>query len=174
MRQTLFSFHNSILKKLKSTLQTRSFDVLSTTHLVVGSVVSRELSSIFIPNKKDYNSPAATFSNLFLDRPSSLVGKGTSPTLASLSLEDRDAHSLPSRERMDSRRRLDVKYRRSVSRHAGNRFRSGDEKRTPRIDSFSLSLSIEPAADSIFVPGRHNFPFACALPNSRPTFRAFR
>lgn len=42
--------------------------------------VSRELSSIFIPSKKDYNSPAATFSNLFLrptDRPtrSSVVAR---------------------------------------------------------------------------------------------------
>jgi len=132
----------------------------------VGLMVSREPSSIFILSEEDYNSPAATFSNL-LHGPAVVARPRERRQLRRL--VGRVALTLsPSRENVRSAK---VESR-SVSRRAGvvsaRRQRMKSERRA------STSVSIGPAADSIFVSVRHNFPFACVLPNSQPTLRAFR
>lgn len=128
----------------------------------VGSVVSGEPSSIFIPSEEDYNSPAATFSNLF-----------HGPAVVARLRERRQLRRLvgraaltlsPSRENVRSAKMES----RSVSRRAGvvpaRRQRMKSEGRA------STSVSIGPTADSIFVSMRHNFPFACVLPKLSALF----
>lgn len=131
--QTLFSSQNSILKIKVVRLRTRFFDAPSRGK---SARFSRELSSIFIPSKKDYNSPAATFSNLFHERPSVVARRRERRQLRRLVVR---LHSLTtSLEGGWMVRGVEVESRRRIST-CRNRFRSGDEKQTPRIDFGSLS-----------------------------------
>lgn len=132
--QILFSAQNSVLEIKVARLRARFFDAPSREKS--SARFSREFSSIFIPSKKDYNSPAATFSNLFQDRPSVVARRRERRQLRRLVVR---LHSLTTSleggwmvhdVEVESRRRISI---------CRNRFRSGNEKQTPRIDFGSLS-----------------------------------
>lgn len=76
MRETFYR-ENSILETKAGIAPT----FLAAAVFGKGSLtIPREPSSIFIPSEENYTSPAATFSNLFLGRLSSLVRSAASVT----------------------------------------------------------------------------------------------